>query len=150
MIVNFIKMAIGLFICVIVILILNIQVTINIISLLPILMVYILFTFGISLFFAHGGVFIADLYNITTVLIRLLFYLSGVFYSLERIPTTLKNIYSFICPTGVLLEQCRNVMMYGLAADYFILAYWCLISVILIFSGIRIINKYENTYIKVI
>ena len=40
--------------------------------------------------------------------------------------------------------------MYGLPADYAILGYWFLISLIIIVLGTRIMNKYENTYIKVI
>jgi ABC-type polysaccharide/polyol phosphate export permease len=119
-------------------------------NLLPILLVYIAFTFGVSLFFAHGGVFIADLHNITIVLTRLLFYLSGVFYSLERLPLMLRNIYSFVCPTGFMLAQCRNVMMYGMKVDYPILGYWLAFSILLIIIGLRIMNKHENTYIKVV
>lgn len=150
LIINLIKMAIGLIISLVIILILGIPLTFNILSLLPILIVYISFTFGVSLFFAHGGVIIADLKNITIVLIRLLFYLSGVFYSLARFPLVLRNIYSFICPTGFLLAQCRNVMMYGMQADYLVLGYWLAFSIILIIIGLRIMNKFENTYVKVV
>lgn len=150
LIINLIKMAIGLIISWIIILILGIPLSINILNLLPILLVYIAFTFGVSLFFAHGGVFIADLHNITIVLTRLLFYLSGVFYSLERLPLMLRNIYSFVCPTGFMLAQCRNVMMYGMKVDYPILGYWLAFSILLIIIGLRIMNKHENTYIKVV
>jgi teichoic acid transport system permease protein len=150
LIINLIKMVIGLIISFVIILILGIPLTFNILSLLPILIVYILFTFGVSLFFTHGGVFIADLQNITIVLTRLLFYLSGVFYSLASLPSVLRNIYSFVCPTGFLLAQCRNVMMYGMQADYPVLGYWLAFSIVLIIIGLRIMNKYENEYIKVV
>ena len=150
MIVNLIKMMIGLIISMVIVLIVGIPLTLNLMSLLPILAVYVLFTFGVSLFCAHGGVFIADLQNITSVLIRVLFYLSGIFYTLERLPSELRSIYAFVCPTGYLLAQCRNVVMYGAQADYLMLSYWLVLSIVLIIFGIKIMNKYENTYIKVV
>lgn len=148
--VNLIKMLIGMGVSFIIILLLGINITVNILSLAPIFLVFMFLTFGISLFLAHGGVFIADLQNVTSVLIRLIFYLSGVFYTLDRMPEALQNVYVYICPTGFLLAECRNVMMYGMSANYIILAYWFAISLLLMFLGVRIMNKYENTYLKVI
>jgi len=149
-IVNLVKMAIGLSISLIVIIILKINITIYILNIIPIALIYILFTFGVALFFAHFGVYISDLRNVTTILIRLLFYMSGVFYSLDRLPENIRFIYSLICPTGFFLQQARNITMYGTNVNYFILIYWLLISLILIYFGLKLMNKYESTYVKVI
>lgn len=149
-IINFIKMLIGFSISVVVIMILKVNITINILSLIPILIVYILLTFGVSLFFTHFGVYVSDLQNVTAIVIRLLFYMSGVFYTLDRLPDGIKVIYTLICPTGFFLQQYRNVMMYGTNANYLVLLYWFIISIILIFFGLKLMNKYESTYIKVI
>ena len=46
---------------------------------MPVLMVV---TFGISTILLHFGIFVEDLFNVTNIVLKLLFYLSGVFYSI--------------------------------------------------------------------
>ena len=99
--VNLIKMMIGLGVSFVIILIVGINITVNIFSLVPILIVYVLLTFGVSLFCAHAGVFVADLKNVITVLIRLLFYLSGVFFSLIAYLKVLFTYILLFVPQGL-------------------------------------------------
>ena len=150
--INFIKMMIGIGLCIIVALISGIPVTFNILLLFPIIAVYFILTFGISLICAHIGVYIADFSNIMTVMLRLLFYLSGVFYKLSTLPEKLLSVYNMLCPTGVIIDQFRLAL--GLSgsekADYLILLYWLTAGIIFSAAGLYLTYKHENNYMKVI
>ena len=43
----------------------------------------VLFTFGCSTIVAHFGVFVQDLSNVINIVLRLLFYITGIFYNVE-------------------------------------------------------------------
>ena len=54
---------------------------------LPLLVIIYLVTFGISCILLHFGIFVEDLANVTSLTLRLVFYLSGIFYNLAtRVP----------------------------------------------------------------
>lgn len=148
--VNFVKFLIGFAIILAVVLILNINISLHLFTAIPIIIVYTVVTFGVSLIFAHFGVYVADLKNVTTVLLRLLFYLSGIFYTIERLPEAVKNIYIYICPTGFIIGELRNAMMFGESLNYIVLGYWLVIGIVLCILGLRLFAKYEKEYVKVV
>lgn len=147
---NMIKMFISLGICIITIIILGIPVTFNIVMIIPILIVYFILIFGVGSLFACIGVFVSDLSHVLTVMMRFLFYLSGVFYSVDRFSEGLLNVYNMICPTGFIITQFRNVMMYGTGVDYVLLLYWLAIGLILSFIGVKILYRGEKDFMKVV
>ncbi|NLD20424.1 MAG: ABC transporter permease [Clostridiales bacterium] len=147
--VNLIKMFIGIVICLVAILILRIPITINILSMIPILIVYFIFTFGVGVVFAHMGAFISDLSHVISIIMRFLFYLSAVFYSLENLPVGLLSVYNMICPTGFIIVQFRNVMMNGIEANYTRLLYWLIIALLLTVLGLIVMYRKEKDYMKV-
>ena len=51
-----------------------------------------------------------------------------------------------ICPTGFIIMQFRNVMMYGMSADYLMLLYWLAIGLILSFIGVKILYRGEKGF----
>lgn len=147
---NMIKMFISLGICIITIIVLGIPVTFNIVMIIPILIVYFILIFGVGSLFACIGVFVSDLSHVLTVMMRFLFYLSGVFYSVDRFSEGLLNVYNMICPTGFIITQFRNVMMYGTGVDYVLLLYWLAIGLILSFIGVKILYRGEKDFMKVV
>ena len=60
----------------------KVPVTINFLWFLPILLILYLITFGISCILLHYGIFVEDLANVTSLALRLVFYMSGIFYNL--------------------------------------------------------------------
>lgn len=147
---NMIKMFISMAICIITIIVLGIPVTFNILMIVPIFVVYFVLVFGVGSLFACLGVFVSDLSHILTVMMRFLFYLSGVFYSVDRFSESLLNIYNLVCPTGFIITQFRNVMMYGTGVDYLMLLYWLGIGIALSFIGIKILYRGEKDFMKVV
>lgn len=147
---NLIKMFISLGISIIAIFILHIPITYNILMCIPILFVYFVLTFGVGTICAYLGVFVSDLSHVISIGMRFLFYLSAVFYTLDRFGEGLLNIYNMICPTGFIIVQLRNVMMYGFQADYFRLFYWLAIGIVLSIIGVTLLYRGEKDFMKVV
>ena len=117
----------------------------------PIMITLLMFTFGASVILLHFGVFIEDLSNVINVLLRLVFYLSGVFYSIEsRVKGPAGQILLKLNPIALIMTDMRRCMLYGELPHRKLLLIWGLASVIVSAIGVRIIYKYENSYVKVI
>lgn len=116
-----------------------------------ILIVIYTISFGISCILLHFGVFIEDLSNIINILLRLLFYFSGIFYNLiTRLPEPYNIILSKFNPVAFIITQFRKIFIYNMPPSYLGLLVWEIIGIILIFIGVNLINKYENSYAKVV
>lgn len=150
MMVNGFKMLISLLLVCIMMILYHIPVTGYIIYFLPIMAVLIILTFGISCIVLHFGVFIGDLYNVINILLRLTFYLSGIFYSIgDRVPDPYKSILLKCNPISMLIESARMSMIYSSPPYLGLLLFWGMVSSLLAVIGVRTIYKNENNYIKV-
>ncbi|MDE7390402.1 MAG: ABC transporter permease, partial [Lachnospiraceae bacterium] len=124
----------------------------------PITVVLIVVTFGFSTILLHFGVFVEDLFNIITVVLQLGFYLSGIFYSIEpigkiitgRVPEPYGSLLVKINPMALLITDLRRVLVYQEDPHWVMLLLWFFIGLILSVIGVKIIYKYENSYVKVI
>lgn len=148
--VNFVKMLISLAICLVSALILRLDIWPYVLNIIPVLITLIIFTYGVSLVSAFIGVYIADFSNVMSVLLRFLFYLSGIFYSLDVFSEQILSFYNMVCPTGFLINQFRNALMLSLNADYLRMLYWAVIGIAFIVVGAHLLYKKENEYMKVI
>jgi len=85
--VNGFKMCISLLIIVAMLAIWRVPLTLNILYVIPILITLVTVVFGISCFLLHYGVFVEDLGNVLRIALRLVFYLTGVFWNImSRLP----------------------------------------------------------------
>ena len=67
----------------------RIPLTWNVLWFIPILITVIIFTFGVCTFMLHFGVFAEDLVNLVNIALRMLFYMTGVFFNIE---TKISNV----------------------------------------------------------
>lgn len=153
---NFIKMIICLGIVFIMMPFWHCAFTWQLLYLIPIILTLIIFTFGCCSICMHFGVFIDDLYNVVQVALRLIFYMTGIFYSIEdRLQKTHPywgQVLSKYNPMAFLITAARKVVLtanFGLD-DLKFLAIWFVIGCILSVIGVNLIYKYENGYVKVI
>jgi len=149
--VNFVKFLISFGLVIITIAIYKIPLSWNVLWVAIIFIVTILFTFGLSAIFMHLGVFIEDLSNLTAIGIRMMFYMSGVFFVIEnRIGEPWNAILSKCNPIAAMIIQLRrSLSIIHLTPSYEIIIFWGLVSVLICIVGIKTIYKYENTYVKV-
>lgn len=148
---NLIKMGISFGLIFIMMIFFKVPFSFRILYIIPITVVLFITTFAFSLIVAHIGAFVTDFANIMVVGLRVLFYMSGVIYSVsDRIPDPYRTIMFLVNPPSVLIEQYRNVMMYQTPPNPYYLIYWTVIGAIIGIIGLKIIYKYENTYVKVV
>ena len=145
------KMFISLIVTFILIVIQQVPVSINILFMVPIILVLYLISFGLGMILMHFGVYLNDLSNLADIVLRMMFYLSGVFYNIrERTEGMLRYMLLRSNPAAFLMDELRKVMLESRMPSFEGLAIWLGIALILNYIGIRIIHRNENSYVKVI
>ena len=136
----------------------HVPLTWRVVWVIPITIVLVVVTFGISIIVMHFGVFVEDLLNVITVVLQMGFYLSGIFYSIESIGTVVKGrvpepygtLLVKINPMALLITDLRRVLLYQQSPHWVMLIIWFFVGLLLSFIGTKIIYKFENSYVKVI
>lgn len=116
------------------------------------LIVIVIYTvaFGVGTILLHFGVFVEDLSNVTAILLKFVYYFSGIFYAIPtRIPKPFNNILLALNPAAFCIHQFRKIFLNGVAPNYLGLLVWFIIGVGLTAIGVALIHKYEDGYAKV-
>lgn len=145
------KMAISLMLAFVLMIITGVPFSIyifNIIILIP--FIYIV-TFGFCIIIMHYGVYLGDLNKLLDIVLKLVFYLSGIFYGIkDKIGGDLGNYVLNLNPVAVSINEFRNALIYGVQPSFLTLLIWTIIAIMLICIGVSIIHKNENNYAKVV
>lgn len=124
----------------------------HIILIIPIIIVLYIFTFGVGLLLMNFGVTLNDLGNLTNIVLRMVFYLSGVFYNInERLKGNVLGYYLVrLNPAAFFMNELRNVMLWNTLPNFKWLLLWLVVGLVLTILGVHTIHKNENSYAKVI
>ena len=118
---------------------------------IPVLFVFLLFTFGCCMFLLHYGVYVEDLSNVVNIALRLVFYVTGIFYDVEkRLPAPWGGYITKVNPLAYMISSARNAILYGQNVEVKALLMWLVLSIALVILGVRLVYKNENNYVKVI
>lgn len=151
MMVNGFKMLVSIGIIIGMLIVFRVPVKLTALYSIPILITLTLITFGIGCYLLHYGVFVEDLSNVMTIALRLVFYLTGIFYDpATRIPAPYGDLVCKLNPIAFLLASMRKCVLYGQVPHRKLLLLWFLIGVLISILGIRKVYKNENSYVKVI
>lgn len=149
--VNGFKMFISLLIIVAMLFVWRVPITWNVLFFIPILITLFVLVFGLGCFLLHYGVFVEDLSNVLNIALRLLFYLTGVFWNvMDRLPAPYNSYIGEGNPIAFLLTAMRDCVIYEKTPDLTLLLIWFLIGLVISIFGVRKIYKNENSYVKVI
>lgn len=149
--VNGFKMLISFGIVALMIIIWRVPLTWNLLYFFPVIVLLMMFSFGCSIHLLHYGVFVEDLSNVVSLALRMLFYLTGIFYNITtRMPSPYGDWLIRYNPMAFFLESMRNALLYGKTPHRKLMIVWCLVSLVLIVIGVRKIYRNENSYVKVI
>lgn len=151
MILNFVKLIISWSILIILMLIYRVPLSGKMLMVIPVYIVMFVFTFGIGTIFLHFGVFVDDLAYAVSILLNMLFFLSGVFYDCEMIyEAPMGILMKTYNPIAFLIDAMRKALLFDTMPNLGLLGIWLLVSVTLSVIGVKIIYKYENTYVKIV
>lgn len=147
---NGFKMAISFGIVILMMILSRVPVTWNVLFCIPILITLILLTFGCSCFLMHFGVYVEDMSNVVNILMRILFFMTGIFYNIEKRIQGWGVYLNSYNPIAYLLSSMRGCLIYGKTPDLKMLLIWFVFSLLLCILGVRKIYKEENSYVKAI
>ena len=149
--VNLFKMGVSILMIIIFMIFYKVPISFNILWSIPIIITSIIFTFGVCTIIMHLGVFIEDLSNLINIFMKLVFYLTGIFFDISSKINNIyyKTILLRLNPLANLLSSLRNVTLYQKGPDILWLGIWLMIGIVLSIFGIKTIYKNENTYVKV-
>lgn len=149
--VNAFKMMISFIIIIGMLIVFKVPVNLNVLYAIPILIDLFLFCFGLGCFLMHYGVFVEDLAYISNIALRLLFYMSGVFWNImRRLPEPINKYICHYNPTAFLLSAMRDCLLYAKTPHRKLLLFYFVVGLVLSILGIRTVYRNENTYVKVI
>ena len=120
------------------------------ILLLPVVLIPLLiFILGIGWIFSALGVYIRDISQIVGMLTTMLMFLSPIFYPVEALPTKLQS-WIFLNPLTFIIEQSRDVIIWGKLPSFKGLAFYYIPSLIVAFTGYAFFNKSKKAFADVL
>lgn len=128
----------------------KVPLSVNILFFVPILLILGIFSFGCACYLLHFGVYVEDLSNVMTIVLRFLFYLTGIFYNIEKRIPEFGSLLNELNPVAFLITSMRKSLIYGECPNLRWMLCWMLVSLLLAVAGIRKIYKEENSYVKAI
>lgn len=151
MMVNGFKMLISFAVVIVMMMIYRVPVTANVLYIVPIMIDLFLVTFAVGVVLMHYGVFVRDLSYIIEIILKMLMYLTGTFYSVaKRIPAPYGEIMEKTNPIAYFIASTRNVLLYGQSVSWIGLIIWAVLACVILMIGVSLIYRYENSYVKVV
>lgn len=145
------KMLISFGIVIIMMIVSRVHITPLVLYVPLILLVLFVFTFAVSVHLMHFGVFIEDMGNVVNIVLRLVFYMTGIFFNIEkRLPGTPGRILTHWNPTALIITSMRRALLYNKVPSWKYLLLWLAVSTVIALWGVKRIYKYENSYAKIV
>lgn len=89
---------------------------------------------GVTWFFAALGVYYRDVGQITGLLATVLLFMSPALYPVSALPEGMRK-YIYLNPLTFIIEQSRNVLMWGIAPDWMSLMKYTIVSFLVAYVG---------------
>jgi len=151
MIKNGFKMLISFGIVIVLVLFYRVQPNFNMLYIFLVMTTLFVVTFACGTILMHFGVFINDLSNVVKIVLKLLFYMTGIFYS---VPTRIPKPYGWwavrMNPLALILQSGRECLLYDKTPDVKWLIYWIIAGAVVATIGVATIYRNENGYAKVV
>lgn len=144
------KMLISFGVVVLMMVVFRVPISWHVLFFIPVMLVLILFTFGCSCFVLHFGVYVEDLSNVINIVLRFCFYLTGIFYNVEKKIPGIGVYLNRYNPMAFLISAMRQSLLYAEVPDLRFLGLWLAVSLLLAVGGIALIYKEENSYLKAV
>ncbi|MBX3414314.1 MAG: ABC transporter permease [Pirellulales bacterium] len=108
-----------------------------------------LLTLGVAYFLAFLGVFVRDVAHSMGMIIRIVFYLSPVFYPISIVPERLRS-WLWLHPIARIVEDSRSVTVFGQLPDWGGLAVATLLSALIAWLGYVVFMSFKHAFADVI
>lgn len=117
---------------------------------LPIVLLpFLLLIMGLSWLLASIGVFIRDVGQLIGMALTVLMFMSPIFYPLSALPESIRP-YLLLNPLTFVVEQVRNILLWGLQPDWRYLAVYSLVSLVVAWLGLLFFSKTRKGFADVL
>ena len=110
---------------------------------------FLLMTIGVTWFLAAIGVFVKDVGQMMSFASSILLFLSPIFYPLASLPESLQRV-AFLNPLTLIVEQTRQVGLFGHWPDLSGLALYTLISLLVAYAGFWFFQRLRKDFADVL
>jgi len=114
-----------------------------------ILMICFIFILSISLWCALILPFFPDFNYILNIGLRALMFCSGIFYTLDRVPENLRDIF-LLNPMALIIISSRDVLIRNETPDLLSLGFIFFVSILLIILAVLFYHKVQTQYFRLI
>lgn len=127
----------------------RIPITWNILYVVPLVLIQVIFTLGISFFAAAVNVRYRDVKYALPLVLQLWMYATPVIYSVSIVPAHLRTIY-MLNPMAVLIDGYRRAFLLGLPPNFRYLGLAAAVAVIVFFFSYWYFKKEEMTFADIV
>jgi len=114
-----------------------------------VLLPFLLLIIGLSWLLASLGVFIRDVGQLIGMALTVLMFMSPIFYPLSALPESIRP-YLLLNPLTFVVEQVRNILLWGLQPDWRYLAIYSLVSLVIAWLGLLFFEKTRKGFADVL
>jgi len=109
----------------------------------------LLATMGFAWFLAATGVFVRDIAQITGIITTVMLFVSPVFYPVSALPKPYQSVL-LLNPLTFVIEQARNVLIWGKPPDWMGLGVYLAVSVLVAWMGFWWFQKTRKGFADVL
>jgi len=114
-----------------------------------VLLIQIVFTFGISLFGAAINVFYRDIRFVIPLALQIMMYMSPIIYPTSIIPQKFLPFY-FLNPMAIIIDSYRQIILYNQLPNWPYLLVATVISILILLLAYRYFKKAEREFADLI
>ncbi|AIF82011.1 ABC transporter [endosymbiont of Acanthamoeba sp. UWC8] len=118
------------------------------IAIIPLIICMLILQLAVAIFCSVIGIYLKDLSNFLSQILRLLLFVSPIFFELSNVSNPTIKLFLFINPLAIYIEYFRNIIAYNdikYGTELFIVF---ILSSILLFIAITFLNKVRYKIIK--
>lgn len=109
----------------------------------------IIFSVGVAWLLSSLTVYIRDIAQLVGIVSTVLLFISPVFYSIDRLPSIWQKVI-YLNPISFIVDQMRNIAIYGTPPDWPGLAFYSLIAFVMAWFGLFIFQRLRSGFADVL
>lgn len=109
----------------------------------------LILTLGLAWIFSALGVFLRDIGQTIAIITTVLTFLAPVFYPISAVPDRFKP-YIMANPLTFIIEQARDVLIWGIAPDWQGLSIYTAVSIVIVWAGYMFFQKIRKGFSDVL
>jgi lipopolysaccharide transport system permease protein len=145
----FVDFCIAAIIFVVLMFLFKVSLSLNALFIFPILLIQVIFTLGISLFFSAVNVYYRDIGYALPLAIQLLMYACPIIYPISIVPVKIEPLY-MLNPMAPIIDGYRRVLIQAKPPEFYYLGISMVVSVSIFYFSYVYFKKMENTFADII